>query len=260
MKENLAVTMIQSELEWENPIANRAHFQQKIDQIDTKTDLIVLPEMFTTGFSMKAKELAEPHLGNTFLWMKEIAANYSAAICGSLIIEEDKKYFNRLYFVYPDGNYFYYDKKHLFTLAGEEKIYSPGKEKILVTLKGWKICPLICYDLRFPVWSRNTENYDFLIYVANWPEKRIGAWDLLLQARAIENMSYTLGVNRVHKDGKGFDYSGNSAIYNELGQQISTKDNKHREFVETVFLDAEKLQKSRAKLAFLNDRDSFQIE
>lgn len=257
--ESLRVTIVQAHLNWENPIANRANFSEKITTISEKTDLIILPEMFTTGFSMNAEVLSEKNEGKTVQWMISEAKKNDTAITGSLIIKEDNNHYNRLYFVFPDGSYKSYDKRHTFTLAGEHKTYTAGTERIVIEYKGWKICPLICYDLRFPVWARNTQDYDVLIYVANWPVRRIAAWDALLKARAIENMSYCIGVNRVGLDGNGHEYIGHSAVYDVLGEQVSTKDFE-KEFVETVSLDREHLKTHRSHLQFLNDRDSFNLK
>ena len=258
MKRELSISIIQSHLHWEDPIANRTLFTDKIDSIDQSTDLIVLPEMFTTGFSMNATNLAESHEGKTLEWMQQIARAREAAITGSIIVSQDGNFYNRLFFVFPDGSYDYYDKKHTFTLAGEHRIYTAGTKKLLVDFHGWKICPLICYDLRFPVWARNTEDYDLLIYVANWPKKRIKAWDTLLQARAIENMSYCVGVNRVGPDGNDHEYVGHSAVYDLLGNQISNLTN-DREFVETIHLSKDHIESTRKQLQFLGDRDNFSL-
>ncbi|WP_127846013.1 amidohydrolase [Psychroflexus aestuariivivens] len=258
MSDTLKVTYFQTELFWESPQDNRNKFEKLIEKYGKNTDLIVLPEMFTTGFSMNAEEIAESPQP-TFEWMKKIAKNYQTAITGSIMAKVDQHFFNRLLFVKPDGKYDVYDKKHLFSLAKEERIYTSGKEKITINYKGWKICPMICYDLRFPAWSRNLEDYDLLIYVANWPEKRVRAWDILLKARAIENMSYTIGVNRIGKDGKDFPYVGHSAVYDFLGEKISQHP-PEEEAVETLTLDYPKLQKSREKFGFLKDRDQFKIE
>ena len=214
--------------------------------------------MFTTGFSMNAEALAEEKEGTTLEWMQQIAKEKDCAITGSLIVKDSGHYFNRLYFVYPNGDFRQYDKKHTFTLAGEHKVYTAGKELLLVELEGWKICPLICYDLRFPVWARNTQDYDLLLYVANWPAKRIAAWDALLKARAIENMSYCIGVNRVGLDGNGHEYTGHSAVYDVLGEHISTL-NFEQEFVETITLSAEHIRSNRKHLQSLNDRDEFTL-
>ncbi len=259
MKNELNITLIQAALVWENPEANRNQFSEKIAALTTKTDLIVLPEMFTTGFTMNAEALAEEAEGTTLKWMQSQASTYDTAITGSVIVKEGESYFNRLYFVFPTRDVVTYDKKHTFTLAGEHKIYTAGTKKLLVDYKGWKLCPLVCYDLRFPVWSRNTEDYDVLLYVANWPEKRIKAWDTLLQARAIENMSYCIGVNRVGMDGNGHSYVGHSAVYDVLGEQISTAEN-DVEFTQTIILDKEHITQHRKHLQFLVDRDRFTLE
>jgi len=258
MKE-LSITIIQTSLHWENAQANRVQFSNLMEQVSGKTDLIVLPEMFTTGFSMKAPKLAESMQGETHQWMISEAKKHNAAICGSVIITEGGKYFNRLFFALPDGSYKTYDKRHTFTLAGEDKTYAAGSDKLIIEYRGWKICPLVCYDLRFPVWARNVEDYDVLLYVANWPTKRISAWDALLKARAIENMCYTVGVNRVGEDENGHNYVGHSAIYDVLGEQISTKDFEN-EFVETIRLSKEHIESLRDRLQFLNDRDNFTLE
>jgi predicted amidohydrolase len=254
----LNVTLIQSHLHWENPVSNRSHFSEIINNISEKTHLIILPEMFTTGFTMNAEALAEETKGPTLEWMQYVAKERDCAITGSLIVRDSGHYFNRLYFVYPNGEFRHYDKKHTFTLAGEHKTYTAGKELLLVELQGWKICPLICYDLRFPVWARNTQDYDLLLYVANWPHKRIAAWDTLLKARAIENMSYCIGVNRVGLDGNGHEYTGHSAVYDVLGERISTS-KFEQEFVETVTLSGEHIRSHRKHLQFLNDRDEFTL-
>jgi len=255
---NLKVTLIQSQLHWENPAANRANFSEKIKAISEKTDLIVLPEMFTTGFTMHASKLSEENDGESVKWMISEATKNNTAITGSLICKEQGNYFNRLYFVFPNGTYKTYDKRHTFTLAGEDQTYTAGQKSVLIEYKNWQIFPLICYDLRFPVWARNTHNYDLLLYVANWPKKRITAWDALLKARAIENMSYCIGVNRVGLDGNGHEYVGHSGVYDVLGNQISTKDFE-KEFTQTIVLDKEQLETHRKHLQFLNDRDAFSL-
>lgn len=257
-KETLSVTLLQTELHWEDAEANRAMFTKKMDAIEGETDLIVLPEMFTTGFSMNAEKLAEPTHGPTVQWMAQHARQHKAAVTGSVIVREDGAYFNRLFFVFPDGTYQTYDKKHTFTLAGEHKVYSAGKQRLVVDYLGWKICPLVCYDLRFPVWARNTVDYDVLLYVANWPQKRVAAWDALLKARAIENMSYCIGVNRIGDDGNGHPYVGHSAVYDVLGNQLSTIA-WESDFTETVVLEKEHINHLREQLRFLIDRDSFQL-
>lgn len=259
MNDRLRLSIIQSELHWEDPEANRTMFSEKIHGINEQTDLIVLPEMFTTGFSMNAAQLVEENDGPTLAWMRSEAQKNNCAITGSVIIKEENSYFNRLFFVFPHGDYKKYDKRHTFTLAGEHKIYSAGTQKLIVDYLGWKICPLICYDLRFPVWARNTENYDLLLYVANWPKKRVAAWDALLKARAIENMCYTVGVNRTGLDGNSHHYTGHSTVYDVLGEQLSTTDFE-KEFIETVILERSHLDSNREHLQFLNDRDEFSLK
>jgi predicted amidohydrolase len=257
-KKTLSITLIQTELHWEDPEANREMFSRKIDEIQEDTDLIVLPEMFTTGFSMNATALAEPTQGPTVSWMAQHAKARNAAITGSVIVIENGEFFNRLFFVFPNGSYQAYDKKHTFTLAGEHKVYSAGTKRLVVDYLGWKLCPLVCYDLRFPVWARNTVDYDVLLYVANWPEKRVAAWDALLKARAIENMCYCIGVNRIGRDGNEHPYVGHSAVYDVLGNLIS-RQAWEEDFIETVVLEKSHINDLREQLRFLVDRDSFQL-
>ena len=214
--------------------------------------------MFSTGFTMNAKLVAERESGKAVNWLIKMATSKNTAITGSLVIEENGNYYNRLFFVFPNGKYETYDKKHLFTLAKEHEHYSAGSEKIIVNYKGFKICPLVCYDLRFPVWIRNVEEYDLLIFVANWPNKRVKAWDALLKARSIENMCYTIGVNRVGLDGNDHLYSGHSAVYDALGEKIS-KENKETGFIEKVTLSLESVTKTRKDFGFLRDRDAFNL-
>lgn len=244
---------------WENPSQNRLNFLNKIDSITQPVDIIVLPEMFTSGFTMNPKDVAETMQGETVSWMKSIASKKQAAITGSLIIKENDNYYNRLLFVHPNGEINSYDKRHTFTLAGEDKVYTAGTKKLIVAFKGWSICPLICYDLRFPVWARNTENYEVLIYVANWPKPRVNAWDALLKARAIENMSYCIGVNRVGLDANNHEYSGHSAAYDVLGNRLDTTPF-DKEAISIVTLDKTELENYRNKLNFLNDKDEFTLK
>lgn len=257
MTENFRVTLVQSDLFWEDRTSNLEMFARKFQNIQEPTDLIVLPEMFSTGFSMLAEKLAESPDGETFQWMVSQAQHLNTALTGSFIVKENRNYYNRLFFIFPDGSFKKYDKRHTFTYAKENESYSAGQGRLLIDYKGWRICPLICYDLRFPVWSRNTDDYDILIYIANWPESRTVAWDTLLRARAIENMAYCIGVNRVGKDGNDHDYVGHSAVFDALGSQISCS--AFDEFIQTVTLDHEKLITARRRFGFLNDRDSFQI-
>ena len=259
MATNLTLAILQADLFWQDASANRRSFQQKILQLSSDVDLIVLPEMFTTGFSMNAAALSEESQGETLYWMQEMAVLKDAAMTGSIIVREQGSYFNRLFFVYPNGEFRTYDKRHTFTYADEHKTYSSGSEKLIVEFRGWKICPLICYDLRFPVWSRNTEDYDLLLYVANWPAPRTAAWDILLQARAVENMAYCVGVNRVGKDGNDHLYIGHSAVYDPLGQLVSTS-NYEEEFQQEINLDKLSLKEIRNRFKFLQDRDSFVLD
>ncbi len=253
----MKIALIQTSLSWENPSENRSSLQEKITSISQYVDLIVLPEMFTSGFMMNPEKVAETMQGETILWLKEIARTKNCAITGSLVIQENRNYFNRLVFVFPSGEVQHYDKRHLFTLAGEDKIYTSGTEKLIINYKGFKICPLICYDLRFPVFARNVENYDLLIYVANWPKPRVNAWDILLKARAVENMSYVIGVNRVGTDDNQYVYVGHSQAIDFLGNYIHEPQENEGVFI--VELDRELMLETRKKLAFLNDKDSFTI-
>ncbi|HNP32659.1 MAG TPA: amidohydrolase [Flavobacterium sp.] len=253
----MKVALIQTSLIWENPLENRSHLAQKITGFMEDVDLIVLPEMFSSGFTMDPKSVAEKMDGETVSWLQHLAKAKDCAITGSLVIEEAGSYYNRLLFVYPSGEIKWYDKRHLFTLSGEHKHYAAGENRLIVDYKGFKICPLICYDLRFPVFSRNTENYDVLIYVANWPKPRVTAWDILLKARAVENMCYVIGVNRIGSDHNKHDYVGHSQVVNFLGEYILEPQEADSVFI--VELDKIKLMETREKLAFLNDRDSFKL-
>jgi predicted amidohydrolase len=253
----MKIALLQASLIWENPIANREYFEEKIKAITENVDLIVLPEMFTSGFTMNPKAVAESMQGKTILWMQALAKAKNSAITGSVVIQENGNFYNRLVFVFPSGAIKTYDKKHLFTLAGEDKIYTPGTEKLIIEYKGFKICPLICYDLRFPVFARNTEEYDILIYVANWPKPRINAWDALLKARAIENMCYTIGVNRIGTDQNHHDYSGRSQVIDFLGNYLIEPQETQGVFITN--LDKTSLLETRQKFGFLNDRDDFKM-
>lgn len=255
---NMKVALIQSVIIWENPKANRNHFEAKINTIASAVNLIVLPEMFTTGFTMNPSAIAETMQGETVLWMQSLAKAKNTAITGSVVIEENAKFYNRMLFIFPSGDIQYYDKKHLFTLAGEDKVYVKGNQKLIVEYLGWKICPLVCYDLRFPVFSRNTDNYDLLIYVASWPKTRINAWDTLIQARAIENMSYTIGVNRVGQDDNGYNYTGHSQLVDYLGEYLIEP--KEAEGILLATLDKAKMIEVREKFDFLSDKDFFEIK
>ncbi|WP_367756585.1 amidohydrolase [Flavobacterium sp. WC2430] len=253
----MKVAVIQSAIVWENPEANRNYFEEKINAIEESVNLIVLPEMFTTGFTMEPAQVAEPMNGKTVLWMQVLAKAKNCAITGSVVMEENSNFYNRMLFVFPSGEIQHYDKRHLFTLAGEDKVYSRGAQKLIVDYLGWKICPLVCYDLRFPVFSRNLEDYDILIYVASWPKTRIKAWDTLLAARAIENMSYAIGVNRIGKDNNGYEYVGHSQMLDFLGESLIEPMEQEGVFI--TILDKSKLIEVRKKLNFLGDKDNFEI-
>lgn len=253
----MKIALIQTDLSWENPNENITLLHEKINTISQHVDLIVLPEMFTSGFTMNPKNVAETMRGETILWLKNLAKSKNCAITGSLVIKENGNYFNRLVFVFPNGEIQYYDKRHLFTLAGEDKVYTSGTEKLIIEYKDFKICPLICYDLRFPVFSRNVENYDLFIYVANWPKIRLNAWDILLKARAVENMSYVIGVNRIGLDNNNHEYVGHSQVVDFLGNHIIEP--YETEDIYIVEINKEKMLETRGKLAFLNDKDDFEI-
>jgi omega-amidase len=254
----MKIALIQSSLFWENPISNRNFFEEKINAITEKVDLIVLPEMFTTGFTMNPESIFETIQGETIQWLQSLAKAKNYTITGSLVIKENGNFYNRFVFVFPSGEIQFYDKRHLFTLAGEDKVYTSGKEKLIVDYLGWKICPLICYDLRFPVFARNIGNYDVLIYVANWPKTRINAWDILLKARAVENMCYTIGVNRIGVDDNNLEYVGHSQAVDFLGNSVLVPQEIEGVFI--VELNKENLLETRNKLGFLNDSDSFELK
>lgn len=262
--QNLTVTLIQSDLIWEDKEKNISYFTGKIREIEDATDLVILPEMFTTGFAMEPQNLAEPMGGETMKWMHEMASEKGCVVTGSIIIKEDNKYFNRLIWMRPDGSYDFVDKKHLFTFAGEDKHYTRGNKKLIVTLKGWKIMPLICYDLRFPVWSKNRHDtekgfdYDCMINVANWPEKRSHVWRILLMARALENQSYVIGSNRIGTDGNNIGYCGDSAVISPKGENLSNMA-PYKEQTETVVLSRCELDSFRDNFRAWADWDRFLI-
>lgn len=269
---NLLVTLIQTHLHWEDKAANLQMLEEKISSIKEKTEVVILPEMFSTGFSMNTEQLAETMDGQTVQWMKKIAAANKIILTGSLIIKEQapstsesagrEVYYNRLVWMLPNGQYGIYDKRHLFAFAGEDKHYTAGAKRLIAAVKGWKINLQVCYDLRFPVWARQQSQpegpeYDILLYVANWPERRSHAWKTLLQARAIENQCYVMGVNRVGNDGNGIYHSGDSMIIDPVGEVLYTK--KEEEDIYTISLDKEHLIGAREKLPFLKDADRFLI-
>lgn len=260
----LKTTFIQSDLYWQDIDANLAMFEEKIWEIEESTDIIILPEMFNTGFSMNAESLAEPMNFRTFKWMNQMARQKNAAVVGSYIVKESIKYYNRLYWVEPDGSFNFYDKRHLFRMGDEHLTYSDGKKRMIRNFRGWKIMPLVCYDLRFPVWSRNRYNaiadaleYDLLIYVANWPAPRTDVWDTLLKARSMENQCFTIGVNRTGSDGVGIDYNGHSTVFDFKGQSLNEITNKPA--IQTIELNLDELRSFRKKFPAYLDGDEFEI-
>ncbi len=254
----MKIALIQSDLYWENALENKKQFESKINQIDSEVHLIVLPEMFSTGFTMNAAAVAETMQGETISWIQSLARTKNVAIAGSLVVVENEKYYNRMVFVFPSGEIQYYNKRHLFSLAGEDQFYTSGNEKVVVEYLGWKICLQVCYDLRFPVFARNVENYDLLLYVANWPKVRTNAWDALLKARAIENLSYVVGVNRVGLDANNYEHIGHSQAIDFLGNYILEPQETEAVFV--VELDKNVMLETRKKLDFLSDKDQFSID
>ncbi|MCI1187762.1 amidohydrolase [Hymenobacter sp. DH14] len=256
---DITVSFVQTALHWHDAAANRAHFDQLLASLAQPTDLIVLPEMFSTGFSMDAAGQAETMQGATVAWLRDTAARHNAVVTGSVIIEDHGHYYNRLLWARPDGGLSWYNKRHLFTLAGEQRTYTPGTTRLIEHWRGWRICPLVCYDLRFPVWSRNqpVEPYDLVLYVANWPAVRRTAWMTLLRARAIENVACALGVNRVGRDGSGHEYSGDSALLDAQGNYLVEAESRDGVFTHTLRL--EDLEVFRARFGALNDGDAFEL-
>ncbi len=256
---DLAITLIEPHLVWEDPLGNLNAFETLFEKLP-KSDLIALPEMFTTGFSMNVDGITEEDGKKTLEWMHSMAGKYDAAIAGSIMIGESAgRHFNRFYFITPEGKEYQYDKRHLFSFAEEDKYFVKGQERIVVEFRGWKILPLICYDLRFPIWSRNNPDdpFDLILYTANWPMIRQSAWDKLLPARAIENACYVAGINRIGKDEVGISYLGGTAIYDQLGTSIETKS--EGDFFFHYTLDNSKLLAYRKKFPILRDGDSFTI-
>ena len=258
----LSIALVQTALHWKDKVANLAMLEEKLWGIEEQVDLIVLPEMFPTGFNMDAAELAEPMNLTVCRWMRQMAAQKKAYVTGSAIIQSDGGYFNRLLWVSPDGMIRHYDKRHLFRMAEEDQTFSAGQRQPVFELNGWRICPQVCYDLRFPVWSRNRTlegklAYDVVFYVASWPAARISAWDALLPARAIENLAYSIGVNRVKEDGNGVMYNGHSAVYDYKGNPLEFMG--ENEGISLVHLDAEELDTYRQKFPAWMDSDDFLI-
>ena len=253
----MKVALFQTKLAWEQPETNRKFIEEYFLNEATDFDLFVLPEMFTSGFTMHPEKISETMQGETISWLKKLAKIKNCAITGSLVIHENDNYYNRMVFVHPSGKIDAYDKRHLFTLAGEEKVYTKGNEKAIVNYNNWNICLQICYDLRFPVFARNVENYDLLLYVANWPKVRIMAWDALLKARAIENMTYTIGVNRIGTDANALEYTGHSKIIDFLGNEILSCESESGVFI--IEIDKNQQTQTRQKMNFLNDKDAFQL-
>ncbi len=252
--QHLKVSLLQSPIIWKSPAANREAFSRLINLCGKEADLIILPEAFSTGFVMDGT-IAERMDGETVKWMLQQAKNHQAVICGSLLMEDSGNLYNRFMWVEPDGKLIHYDKKHLFSLAKEEKYFTAGKERVLIDYKGWRIRPLICYDLRFPVWSRNNDDTDLMIYVANWPQKRVYAWQQLLIARAIENQCFVLGVNRTGQEPNGVLYSGESAIIDPMGMVIDSSNEGLQIISQSI--EISQRVKIREKIDFQKDRDRF---
>ncbi len=257
---DLKVGVLQADLVWENPNQNRTYFEQQFPSLASQgLDFVVLPEMFTTGFSMQVEKLAETMQGDTVEWLQNCAKKYGFLLTGSLIIQENRHFFNRQIFAFPNGELTYYDKRHLFRMGGEDKHYTAGTERKIITYKGWRICPQICYDLRFPIWSRNREEYDILVYVANFPKPRRAVWNTLLKARAIENQAYVLGCNRIGTDGNSLEYVGDSQIISPKGEVLlQAKEHTACNLVTTLSLS--ELQEFREKFPTYLDSDDFEIK
>lgn len=261
--QDLRVTLVQQPLYWHDITANLARFEELLWDVAGNTDVIVLPEMFQTGFTMDAALVAEPMGLTTFRWMKQLAAQTKALVMGSYIVKEQGHFFNRLLWMEPSGEFAHYDKRHLFRMADEQKTFTAGHQKLIKTWKGWRLCPMVCYDLRFPVWSRNTADqgqsldYDVLFYVANWPAARVNAWDALLQARAIENLSYVVGVNRTGEDDKGIAYCGHSAVYSPRVERLWFGED--RDQLGQIVLSGAELLRFREKFPAYLDADPFTL-
>jgi omega-amidase len=255
---NLIVSLVQPYLAWENTNDNLTRIEKLINGIKEPTDLIVLPEMFPTGFSMNTGSVAENMSGPSMQWLMKTASDHSCCITGSIMIIDGDNYYNRLIFMFPSGEFKIYDKRHLFRMGEEDKYFKPGKQSIIIELNKWRIKPLICYDLRFPVWSRNRNDYDLLIYVASWPEPRVEVWEALLKARAIENQSYVIGVSRIGKDGNNLNHTGDSMVYDFKGKQV-LKLPSNTETIATISLDKKSLDEFRKGFPVWRDADKFDL-
>lgn len=256
---SLKLGLVQTDNTWQDIHASLANLSIKMDKIDNDVDVIILPELFSTGFTMDAESVAETMDGKAVRWMQALAKEKQCLVTGSLLIVESGVFYNRLIAAFPEGTIQSYDKRHLFTFAGEDAVFTAGEERLVINFKGFKICPLICYDLRFPVWSRNTEEIDLLIYVANWPDARMLAWDTLLKARAIENLCYVAGVNRVGVDNNQLVYVGHTSAYDAMG--ASLLDSKpSQEAIYYATLEKAHIASVREKFSFLDDRDCFEIK
>lgn len=259
MMHPLKISIVQTDIAWENKQENLRMLREKLHVLRGTTEIVVLPEMFSTGFTMKSRELAEPVSGITVRILKELAADFQLALCGSFICSERSNYYNRAFFITPEGEEFYYDKRHLFRMGNEAEYFSSGNNKLIISYRGWNICLLVCYDLRFPVWSRNVNNeYDLLIYVASWPQARRLAWDTLLCARALENMCYVCGVNRIGVDGNKLIYNGGSVVFSAKGEVLASVPD-GEEGIETVSLSLISLQQLRDKFPVWKDADAFRL-
>lgn len=253
----LTLSLIQTATRWHAPAKNRALFDDWFTQLPAESDVVVLPEMFSTGFTMDSTKVAEPMSGPTVTWLRQAAGTLGKVICGSLVIEENGAYYNRFFWAQPNGDLEHYDKRHRFRMAGEHEHYAAGQRPLTLTYKGWRIRPFVCYDLRFPVWLRNRDDYDLLLGVANWPAARQGAWNTLLRARAVENLSYVVGVNCMGRDGNGVEYRGGSGVYRPDGEiQLEQLD---REGVFTATLEPELLVSWRERFPAHLDADQFEL-
>ncbi|MEZ5565106.1 MAG: amidohydrolase [Gammaproteobacteria bacterium] len=255
--QDLTITLLQTSLAWHDQAANREHFAELVHSLPVNTDVAILPEMFTTGFTMDAATYAEPMSGPSVRWLTDLARERGVTLCGSLNIANGGQYFNRFLWATPDGQCQYYDKRHLFRMAGEHHHYTAGQQRLIVELNGWRICPMVCYDLRFPVWSRGINEFDLLVYVANWPAARRSAWTTLLPARAVENQCYVAGVNRVGSDGNSIAYAGDSSVHDFLGECLADLGAEPGQA--TVALSHDALTRYRQKFPAWQDADTFRL-